>query len=491
MIGHETSVERRLLSWLLIGATLIWAGAIGASIWHVAGEIDELFDTDQIRVAQQVLLLGELAGEQHELTGTGDGASAAANDSSPDAVRPEPNRADPEELAITVWHADGRLLGRLGSAPAIPFRATGSGFETHMIDGLSWRVYYRSEPGVDRVVAVSQQLEERGELVWGLVLGQILPWLLTLPILAAVIDISVRVAFRPLRELARELEERTAAELDPVPLASVPVDVKPLVRSMNALFERIREALDHERRLTADASHELRTPLAALRAQWDAARLADSGEAREAALAKVGEGIDRLGRLVSQLLNLAALDAQPDEHFVPMVDWRRVTELAVNGALTSLDEADTELQVEGLDGESKLLPIAGNEALLGMMLRNLLENAARHGRPRSTIHVRFAPERIEVEDEGPGLDPEVMARVGARFYRPAGQRAVGSGIGLSIVMRVAKLHRLVVRLENRVDGNAARCGLRVVIERASIVDDREVPAGATIGSSNLQRKPAS
>ena len=106
------------------------------------------------------------------------------------------------------------------------------------------------------------------------------------------------------------------------------------------------------------------------------------------------------------------------------------------------------------------LPLEGDAALLQLLLRNLIDNAVRYSPEHSEVLVRFTERNIEVRDQGAGIAPEHLGRIKERFYRPAGQNAQGSGLGLSIVEQIAALHGLSVRLENRQEG-----GLSVWVER--------------------------
>jgi two-component system sensor histidine kinase QseC len=281
-----------------------------------------------------------------------------------------------------------------------------------------------------------------------------------LPVLLAVIAASVRRGLQPVREIAREVQERRADSLAPLASTDAPAELQPLLASMNDLFVRIGRALEHERRMTADAAHELRTPLAALRAQWELAQLAANDAERARAHARIGEGIDRLSRLVSQLLALASAESGSRPVYTEAVDWHRVLEKALSDCLPLLDGTGTEVTVSWPE-QGAPLPLAGDEALLATLVRNLVDNALRYSPPRSLVAVRFTADSLVIEDQGTGLGEADLARLGDRFYRPAGQAQSGSGLGISIVRRVAELHGLDVRFENRGDGR----GLRVTVTR--------------------------
>lgn len=440
------TLQRRLLQLLLVGAPLIWAVAVGFALWRANFEVNELFDTQQVRLAQQVAGL----------------LPSARLDGAP---RPPPaaaagGAAELDDLSIAVWNAQGDRLLADREGAALPFDADARGFVDRVLGGESWRIYYLPGNGAWRV-AVGQKAEERRELLRDLLASQLLPWLLMLPVLLAALAAAVRRGLRPVREIAHQVQVRRADSLAPLALADAPAELRPLLAAMNDLFARIDAALEHERRLTADAAHELRTPLAALRAQWEAAQLAaDAGE-RARAQAQIGVGIERLGRLVSQLLLLAGIDSRGAPVFTEAVDWRRVVESALSDELPLIEATGSDVVVEWPAGGEAPLPLLGDEALLAALVRNLIDNALRYA-PRGTqVVLRFGAASLSVLDEGPGLSAEHLARLGDRFYRPPGQAQSGSGLGISIVRRVADLHGLDVRFDNRGD----RTGLCVTIRR--------------------------
>jgi two-component system sensor histidine kinase QseC len=274
--------------------------------------------------------------------------------------------------------------------------------------------------------------------------------------------VAVRHALRPVRRLAFDIGSRDADDLHPVAVTGLPSELAPLVRATNGLFDRIRGTLEHERRLTADAAHELRTPLAALHAQWEAARVAADDATRKAAFRQVGTGIERLSHVLAQLLALSGIDSRVPAPFTAMVDWPRAVQDAVSDSLPLVEAKGSELAVEWPPGAAAPLPLTGDTALIALLLRNLVDNALRYAPAGATVTVRLSPDVLVVEDNGPGVAPDVLARLGDRFFRPDGQAESGSGLGLSIVQRVADLHGLAVRFANR---EPPASGLRVEVTR--------------------------
>ena len=453
------TLQRRLLIPLLIGVPLTWLAAFGYSVLHAGYEIHELFDTQQIRLAQQVasvLPSAQLVPTEMRSIGEKRGA------------------ADLDDLSIAVWDTTGTKLLFDREGAELAFVANAHGFIDSTIHGQAWRTYYLPSDDGTRLVAVGQEIKERDELLRDLLKSQMLPWALALPLLMLIIAFSVRHALRPVRELARNLESRGAEDLRPVPGERLPDDLQPMLASLNRLIQRIGGALENERRLTADAAHELRTPLAALRAQWEAAQVAPGDEERKRALQQVGVGIERLSHLVVQLLALAGAESLQNTSMKQDVVWPNVVGNALSDCLPMIEARGSEVEVHWPDDKPATqatapLPLLGDETLLATLLRNLIDNALRYSPQGTHVHVSFEPDRIVVEDEGNGVAPEQMARLGNRFNRGVGQQETGSGLGLSIVRRIAALHGLEVRFRNGGGEITGGRGLCVELRRAGLL----------------------
>jgi signal transduction histidine kinase len=267
-----------------------------------------------------------------------------------------------------------------------------------------------------------------------------------------------RRATRSLDESARQLIDRSPRDLRPIVVESPPRELEPLISSMNALFERFDNALAAERRLTSAAAHELRTPLAAVKVQAQVAARARNSEEAARALHNLATCIDRAARMVDQLLTLARLDslsASPAQHTTLRLD-----EIAAQ----VIDELAPLIDQHALQLAKSLAPatVEGMEFGLAVLIRNLIDNAARYTPPGGTLRVATGQHGehayAEVEDSGPGIPPQERKRVFDRFYRLPSSNVDGCGIGLSIVRTVAHVHRAKVTL-----GESALGGLRAVV----------------------------
>ncbi len=279
--------------------------------------------------------------------------------------------------------------------------------------------------------------EEREEVANEIAEHLVKPMLIALPALAILLVIAIGFALAPLRQLARDVSSRAPDHLDPLPAANLPTEVAPLVTRLNSLFADIVRALENERRFTADAAHELRTPLAALKAQAQVALASVDTIERQHALSQILVGCDRATHLVAQLLTLARLDADTAQPMQTLA-LRPIAEQVL--AMSAGDAIESGCELTLRDGDATIL---GDAVLLQVLLRNLIDNALRHGKATQievSITARQGHALLSISDNGRGIAEDERERVKQRFYRSASADFSGSGLGLSIVKRITELH---------------------------------------------------
>jgi len=446
------SLQRRLLLYLLICAPLVWTIGMLVSVSRARHEVNELYDSEMIRLARQVqATLASLPPGSAPVRGLG-------------VSQGDIGAADVDDFAIAVWDAAGKMLviDRDGDGVQLVRRAGAGGFFDDQVGSDRWRVYYLQSDDGQWLVATGQKSYERDEVVYSLTLSQLLPWLVVLPLLLLAMAWAVRRALAPVLELSDELRARAAEDLRPLSDELAPHELKPLVGAMNGLFTRIDATLARERRFTADAAHELRTPLAVLRAQWDVVRGASDSASRVVAERKLSTGLDRMDRLVTQLLALAGVETGLEKTERPLgieVAWHGIVEQAVSDCLPTAERRRIEIECSWPPSKTHPFPLLGDAHLLTVLLRNLLDNAVRYAPSGSVARLTFGADSVTVENDGEPLGEAQLARLGERFYRPEGQNESGSGLGISIVQRIASLQSLTVSFGAKGDGR----GVRVVV----------------------------
>ncbi|OCG85043.1 histidine kinase, partial [Xanthomonas euvesicatoria] len=193
---------------------------------------------------------------------------------------------------------------------------------------------------------------------------------------------AVRTSLRPLRALSGAIAQRTGLDTEPVPLAQAPDEVRPLIASFNTLLARVEQAVQAERDFVADAAHELRTPLSALHAYAEVALRASTPEAKDAALGQLLETARRSNRLAEQLLDLARLDAGISSAAYHQVEMGELISHVLDEFSVQADARQLQLQVEA----SPCLLRCDVDAV-GILIRNLVDNAIRYGRLHGKVEV--------------------------------------------------------------------------------------------------------
>jgi two-component system sensor histidine kinase QseC len=302
-----------------------------------------------------------------------------------------------------------------------------------------------------------------------------LPPLVALPVLALLIGWAVRRGLRPLDVLAERLSERQPGSHDTLEIAQAPRELEPVLTALNEQFARLEDALERERRFSADVAHELRTPLASTMINLENAEASRSTQEADVALAGARQSLAALARRVEQLLSLARLETSSRAGHRAEVDLVDVATMVIEELSTVIGDTDVELDVAL---SSERLPVSGYEVALAALLRNLLENALRHVPAGGRVQLSVAREGdqavIEVIDNGEGIPPERRDAVFARFHREASSRGEGYGLGLSIVQRAAQLHDAPIEL---LDSPLGR-GLRVRVCIPLIQDMSAAPSPA-------------
>ena len=428
-----SSIRRQLLFWLL---AIVVAGVVlaGWLIYRQAlAEANELFDYQLQEIA--AALPSQSFNEILSSSDTGD-----------------------EGIVLQIWNRQGELM--YFSHPRAPLAPRAElGFSTQRTDRGEWRVYGAIVG--DNVVQLAQPLSVRNRLAANVALRTLWPLIVLLPFLGLAVWLVVGRGLAPLARVARALDTRHPEALEPLPEQRLPREVTPLVHALNALLERLAQALDTQKAFVADAAHELRTPLAAVQIQAQLVARAKDDDTRREALTDLQSGITRATRLAEQLLALAR--SEPDGHpLAREVDLNALLHECVAACAPLAQQRGVDLGIE----DSVPASVHGDPEALRVMLNNLLDNATKYTPDGGSVDVSLRSESghpvVRIADSGPGIPVDERPRVFDRFYRVGAGAArartdvAGSGLGLAIVRRIADQHDATITL-----GDSPAGGLQV------------------------------
>lgn len=440
------SIRRALLLSIIGVTSLVLLIAAGFSYRAGLQEAGELFDA---KLAHSSRVLMSLVDEPfNDLTARSDGAGAddpliievwrGQATGIGEALAMADGHAYETKLAFQVRDAHGALLLRSDSGPDHALAPLNPGFADRQIDGEHWRTFTLKAPS-GRWYQSGELSAIREEIAREIAFGTLMPLLAALPLLALCVWFAVGWASASLQRVSDAVELRAPDRLEAIELSRVPHEIQGIVKAVNGLLERLDSALSRERRFTADAAHELRTPIAALKVHAYNLRQSNTDGEREQSQQHLDAGIQRMERLVAQLLALSRIENGGG------TPARRRIDLAATVQRHERDYA----ALGAADGKRILLTaepaiVLGDEPVIDALVRNLLDNAVRYAPPDGVVAVRVGHDGnrviLVVEDSGPGVPEEARQRVFDRFHRELGTGVEGSGLGLSIVAQALQLH---------------------------------------------------
>ena len=437
----ERLLRTQLFRWVLF--PLLALLAVDAAVsYRIANDFAQrAYDRTLVEIARELALLVRFEDDALKLD-------------LPEAARQILFEDSLDTIFFELADRDGRLLEGAAIAappPAVP-ASTRNGTE----------VLYDSQIGGDRVRAVQMRLPrqddaivrvaetrgKRNELAAEILASVVLPQILLIILSTTLVWFGVTRGLAPLAQLQRAIAARSHRDRSPLDEQGVPGEVRPLVTSINALLGRLDNVLTLQSRFIADAAHQLKTPVAGLQAQVELlAREPEHADLRGIS-ARLHIGVERLSRLVSQLLSLARNepDAVRSLAFAPVDLNAVVLDIATHWVPVAL-KRDIDL---GFEGSDRAVIVIGDAGRIRELFDNLLDNAVRYSREggKITVRVSGAPTpTVSVSDDGPSIAEADRQRIFERFHRLLGS-GDGSGLGLAIAQEIASLHNATISLRD-------------------------------------------
>ncbi|MEN9317303.1 MAG: hypothetical protein RIS35_3696 [Pseudomonadota bacterium] len=417
---HSAGSLANRLTWM-IASTIgtLWLAVSFGGAWYAQAEVNEGLDNLLVDSAHRLVHIA-----QHDFGGWEPDGTPRPTPAVPE-VQLGDKELEHDYAMYQVLDGRGRMLLRSADAPTGPL---GLPLENGFAEIPGWRVYTYRDPASSLVIHAGDSLAHRREAVIETMATLVVPALLALPLTILLTRRLVRRGLAPIAHLAGEVEKRSGVDLRPLPQDPMVVELRPIAESVNRLLARLEEALDTERALAASAAHELRTPLAAMR--WRLHALRETGLTGEAQV-EVRHAESSLETLIGRTEKL--LQFSRAESGAAMS--RKPVDLCHLAATVAEEFWRDPAMLDRLHlhtPESEDVRALGDYDALAIVIRNLVENAVRHGGSGPIDLSVESPATIRVRDRGPGIAPQEIARIRERFVTSA--RSAGSyGLGLAIV----------------------------------------------------------
>lgn len=352
-----------------------------------------------------------------------------------------------QKFFFQVWDKNGNLLLHSSNRLHISLKETHDGFSDQVIEKDDWRIYSTWDKKLNVKIVVAELYNLRRELGDDIAHSNANILLITYPVFGLLVWLIISLALRSVTRVTTEISSRASTFLEPVQTTEIPVEIKPLVAELNEMLSRLKHAFERNKRFSADAAHELRTPLAALKTHVQVALKATADIDRTKALQNVIASVDRSSHVVAQLLTLSRLGEEESLTDVKPFDLHKLALEIIAYLAPHALEKNIEIELAPSPPNPIIL---GNDTAVGILIRNIVDNAIRYTPQEGEVKVSIIESNLaiifRVTDTGSGIPEELRERVFERFFRILGTKASGSGLGLAIVSQIAKLHHAKITL---------------------------------------------
>ncbi|MDH4568095.1 HAMP domain-containing protein [Pseudomonas sp. BN414] len=451
-----TSLRRRTLGLVMVLLLLGTLIIVYLNYRDSSHEVEEIYDAHLAQNARLLLGVMHMPQANSDRTELFRAFNQALSQAGPHKV----GHPYESKLAFHVWDRDGSSLVQSASSPPFDHVPVRTGFYNLQLGDHHWRGFVLPDPVQGLLIWVGERDDVRQDLVERIVRHTLWPNLIGILILATLVWLAIGWGLRPLQNMARMIRSRHADSLAPLQVVPLPRELEPMQAAINRLLAQIEQMLQRERRFIGDAAHEMRTPLAVLRLHAQNALEATNDEQRTEALRFLTVGVDRLTRVVHQLLTMARVEPELAKQKWQPVDLEPLVREHLAELTPLVLDKGLELSLDVAEGDYRT---TSDPAAIGIALQNLVTNASNFSPAGSEVKVSLRPDGpdfllLRVEDQGPGIDESRLERLFERFYSQDNPQ--GAGLGLAIVQMIASRLGGSISLANR-EGSGLRADFRL------------------------------
>ncbi len=358
-----------------------------------------------------------------------------------------------QNLVFQFFRNDELIWSSSPSLPPLSTSSNNNGYFDIKVNSTAWRTFQLSFPHTthnNEYVVVAEKQKIRQEIIREIALSTLIEQILLIPTLLLLLIWLIQRYFRPINELRSAITQRNVHRLDRIHVTDHTVELDPLVNALNSLLSELEQAWQREKRFTRAAAHELKTPLTILRLNAENALQSNDPEQLRGDLENILKGIERTDRLIHQLLTLAKVDSLSERVF-NTIELTPLLQTVVADLAPLALRQEQDISLSSLD-----VQVSGDPMLLGVLFRNLIDNAIRYSGANSEIQVQVTQNKnaikVSVSDTGPEIAQETRERIFEQFYRGHSETGDGAGLGMSICKDIALLHNATIEIAPRENG---------------------------------------
>jgi two-component system sensor histidine kinase QseC len=366
-------------------------------------------------------------------------------------------------IAFQVWNKSGTLLAKSASAPNEPLGSFVAGFTKYQLNDELWHIFTLQSGDV--LVLAAEKNSVREEMSDDLGFAILTPLIAGAILLLIVVNVITYTNLKPLQSLADLLSKREPRSVASIELKETPKELKPVIKELNHLLQRVRDTVQREQRFIDAAAHEIRTPIAALQIHIQNAVNAQNDVERDKSLEEALKGLRRTTRLAEQLLTFSRVSGSVDEEKESLLSLDAICEEVIHAQSPIVHQQGQTIQFSA-DGDFVIL---GEQSKIERVIQNLIDNASKYGAQNGEININLKQAdgliELSVSNDGTPIPETEKGNIFNPYYRVLGEKSSGSGLGLAIVKEILNQYQANIQVTDKSPGN----GTTITVQFKAVV----------------------